>query len=80
MHLLLKAESLQAYAGELRVDADTYAARANKVRNEISAHRYNLSRACAKARHRAHAIGALATAAESRAHAFISKHKLKGFD
>ncbi|AZF88729.1 hypothetical protein [Klebsiella phage 1 TK-2018] len=79
VYLLLKAEALQARAGDFRVAANIYAARANGVRNEISAHRYNLIRACAKARRKAYTIGAKATATESKAHAFISKHKLKGF-
>lgn len=80
VYLLLKADSLQARAGDFRVAANIYATRANAVRNEISAHRYNLIRACAKARRKAYTLGALATATESKAHAFISKHKLKGFD
>ena len=80
VYLLLKAEDLQARAGDFRVEANIYAARANEVRNEISAHRYNLIRACAKARRKAYTIGAQATATESKAHAFIQKHKLKGFD
>lgn len=80
VYLLLKADSLQARAGDFRVAAHIYATRANKVRNEVSAHRYNLIRACAKARRKAYTLGALATSTESKAHAFISKHKLKGFD
>lgn len=80
VYLLLKADSLQARAGDFRVAAHIYATRANKVRNEVSAHRYNLIRACAKARRKAYTIGAKATATESKAHAFIQKHKLKGFD
>ncbi|WP_404647804.1 hypothetical protein [Raoultella ornithinolytica] len=80
VYLILKADSLRARAGDFRVAAHIYATRANKVRDEVSAHRYNLNRACANARRKAYALGALATAAESKAHAFISKHKLKGFD
>lgn len=37
-------------------------------------------RQCAKSRRRAYALGAEATATETKAHNFISKHKLKGFD
>lgn len=80
VYLLLKADSLQARAGDFRIAAHIYATRANKVHNEVSAHRYNLNRACAKARRKADTLGALATAAESKAHEFISKHKLKGFE
>lgn len=77
--LLLRAESLQASAGDLRVSADIYARRANKVRNELSPRRYELNRACARARRKAYAVGAKATAMENKARDFVFKHKLKGF-
>ncbi len=78
--LLLRAEHLQAVADNLRVSADIYARRANKIRNELSPHRYELNRACARVRHKAYAVGAKATAMENKARDFVFKHKLKGFD
>ena len=78
--LLLRAERLQKRADDWRWAAHSHAHRANLLGNEISAQRYHLNRQCAKSRRRAYALGAEATAAEVKAHNFIYKHKLKGFD
>ena len=78
--LLLRAERLQKRAEDWRRAANSYAHRANLLGNEISSHRYHLNLQCAKSRRRAYTLGAEATAAEVKAHNFICKHKLKGFD
>lgn len=78
--LLLRAQRLQERANDWHWAANSYAQRANLLGNEISARRYHLNRQCAKSRRRAYALGAEATATETKAHNFISKHKLKGFD
>lgn len=78
--LLLRAERLQKRADDWRWAANSHAYRASLLGNEISARRYHLNRQCAKSRRRAYTLGAEATAAEVKAHNFIYKHKLKGFD
>lgn len=78
--LLLRAQRLQKRADDWYWAANSYAQRANLLGNEISARRYHLNRQCAKSRRRAYTLGAEATATETKAHNFISKHKLKGFD
>ena len=78
--LLLRAERLQKRADDWRWAAHLHAHRANLLGNEISSRRYHLNRQCAKSRRRAYTLGAVATAAEIKAHNFIYKHKLKGFD
>lgn len=66
--LLLRAQRLQKRANDWHWAANSHA------------HRYHLTRQCAKSRRRAYALGAEATATETKAHNFISKHKLKGFN
>lgn len=78
--LLLRAEHLQQRADDYRRAAYLYAYRANLIDNKIHGHRYRLSRQCAKCSRRAYTLGAKAAAAEAKAHNFICKHKLKGFD
>lgn len=78
--LLLRAQRLQKRANDWHWAAHSHAHRANLLGNEISAQRYHLNRQCAKSRRRAYTLGAEATAAEVKAHNFIYKHKLKGFD
>ena len=78
--LLLKAERLQAEADYLRRIAGVYADRAKQVWGELSPKRYELNKACARARHKAYAVEVKATAVENKARDFILKHKLKGFD
>ena len=78
--LLLRAERLQKRANDWHWAASSHAHRASLLGTEISAQRYYLTRQCAKSRRRAYALGAEATATETKAHAFIQKHKLKGFD
>lgn len=78
--LLLRAQRLQKRANDWHWAANSHAHGVSLLGNEISAHRYHLTRQCAKSRRRAYALGAEATATETKAHAFIQKHKLKGFD
>lgn len=78
--LLLRAQRLQKRANDWHWAANSHAHRASLLGTEISAQRYHLTRQCAKSRRRAYAMGAEATATEAKAHAFIQKHKLKGFD
>ncbi|MHB5899992.1 hypothetical protein ACYCB1_24170 [Klebsiella pneumoniae] len=78
--LLLRAQRLQKRANDWHWAANSHAHRASLLGTEISAHRYHLTRQCAKSRRRAYTLGAEATATETKAHAFIQKHKLKGFD
>ena len=78
--LLLRAQNLQKRANDWYWAANSYAHRARLLGTEISAHRYHLSRQCAKSRRRAYTLGAEATATETKAYNFISKHKLKGFE
>lgn len=78
--LLLRAERLRASAIDLRVSADIYANQVYNIREKLSPRRYELTRACARARHKAYAVGAKATAMENKARDFVFKHKLKGFD
>lgn len=78
--LLLRAEHLQQRADDYRRAAYLYARRANLIGNKVNAHRYHLSRQCAKSSRRAYTLGAKAAATEVKAHNFIYKHKLKGFD
>ena len=78
--LLLRAQRLQKRANDWHWAANSHAHRVSLLGNEISARRYHLTRQCAKSRRRAYALGAEATATETKAHNFISKHKLKGFD
>lgn len=78
--LLMRAQRLQKRANDWLWAANSYAHRASLLGTGISAHRYHLSLQCAKSRRRAYTLGAEATATETKAHNFISKHKLKGFD
>lgn len=78
--LLLRAQRLQKRADDWRWAANSHAHRARLLGPEISAQRYHLNRQCAKSRRRAYTLGAEATATETKAHNFISKHKLKGFE
>lgn len=78
--LLLRAQRLQKRADDWRWAANSHAHRASLLGPEISAQRYHLNRQCAKSRRRAYTLGAEATATETKAHNFISKHKLKGFE
>ncbi|QEQ50418.1 hypothetical protein [Klebsiella phage vB_KpnP_IME337] len=78
--LLLRAQRLQKRANDWHWAANSHAHRASLLGTEISARRYHLTRQCAKSRRRAYVLGVEATATETKAHAFIQKHKLKGFD
>lgn len=78
--LLLRAQRLLKRADDWRWAANSHAHRASLLGPGISARRYHLNRQCAKSRRRAYTLGAEATATETKAHAFIQKHKLKGFD
>lgn len=78
--LLMRAQRLQKRADDWRWAANSHAHRASLLGPEISAQRYHLNRQCAKSRRRAYALGAEATSTEVKAHNFIQKHKLKGFD
>lgn len=78
--LLWRAQRLLMRADGWRWKAYSCARRANTLGPGISAQRYHLNHQCAKSRRRAYALGAEATATEIKAHNFISKHKLKGFD
>lgn len=78
--LFLHAQRLQKRADDWRWAANSHAHGASLLGPEISAQRYHLNRQCAKSRRRAYALGAEATATETKAHNFISKHKLKGFE
>ena len=78
--LLMRVQRLQKRANDWHWAANSQAHRVSLLGNEISAHRYHLTRQCAKSRRRAYTLGAEATASETKAHNFISKHKLKGFD
>ena len=79
--LLLRAQRLQKRANDYwRCAASYHAYRASLLGTEISAQRYYLTHQCAKSRRRAYALGAETTTTETKAHAFIQKHKLKGFD
>jgi len=78
--LLLRAQRLQKRADDWRWAANSHAHRASLLGPEISVQRYHLNRQRVKSLRRAYALGAEATATETKAHNFISKHKLKGFE
>lgn len=78
--LLLRAQRLQKRADDWHRAANSHAHRASLLGNGVSAHRCHLTRQCAKSRRHAYVLGAEATATETKAHNFISKHKLKGFE
>ena len=78
--LLWRAQHLLMQADDWRWMANSHAHRANILGPGISVQRYHLNHQCAKSRRRAYTLGAKATATETKALNFISKHKLKGFD
>lgn len=78
--LLLRAQRLRKRANDWHWAANSHAHRVGLLGNEISAQRYHLNRQCTKSLRRAYALGAEATATETKAHNFISKRKLKGFE